>query len=278
MSDVPVPRNRLLASRALAIVLVLLAVAIVVFGVRLVRARMAQSRTVAADSRLAAQCPDVATDILAGASRTSVTGADGRVLGAAYVGPAGAATGVVLRQGASQTLCDWLPWARDLSRATGARVLLFDRRGRGSSPGDASVTQEPADTAAAVARLRADGTARVALVGSSMGNAVVYAALPGIRPAPCAVVSVSPVLSATDGTGTVDSSQPAGLIANTWLTWESGTSGIVTEVDAVKKALADAGLPTPHELPVDTRDHSLGLVTRHPEVADFIRKAVASCA
>ncbi len=264
-------------SRTLAIVFVVLALAIVVFGVRLVRLRMAANRTVAADATLAVQCPDVAADILARASRTTVTGTDGRVLGAAYVGPAGAPTGVVLRQGASQTLCDWLPWAADLSSATHARVLLFDRRGRGSSPGEADITKEPADTAAAVAHLRSDGTPAVALVGSSMGNSVLYAALPAIAPAPCAVASVSPVLSATDAHGTVDSGRPTGLIANTWLAWETGTSGIVREVDAIKAALTAAGLPAPHQLPVDTTDHSLGLVTKHSDVAAFLRQAVASC-
>lgn len=261
----------------MAIVLVLLLVAIVALAVQMVRDRMAAGRTVPADASLATQCPGVPATVLGKATRTTVTGTDGRVLGAAYVGPAGAKVGVVLRHGASQTLCDWLPWAADLSATTGARVLLFDRRGRGSSPGAADVTLEPGDTAAAVAHLRADGTAAVALVGSSMGNAVLYAALPGIHPSPCAVASVSPVLTATDDHGTVDGAHPTGLVANTWLTWEARNSAIVREVDTVKAALAKAGLPAPHELPVDSRDHSRALVNNHPQVVEFLRQAVASC-
>lgn len=86
--------------------------------------------TYAPDSPLAEQCDDVP----ATARRVTLRAEDGFELGAATVGPADAPVGVVLRQGAGQTICQWLPVADRVAADTGARVLLFDRRGFGSSP------------------------------------------------------------------------------------------------------------------------------------------------
>ena len=91
-----------------------------------------------------------------------------------------------------------------IAEETGARVLLFDRRGRGSSPGEGNLSAEPGDTAVAVERLREDGVRRVVLAGSSMGNSIMFSAVPDLAPAPCAVVSISPVLVSSDGHGVVD--------------------------------------------------------------------------
>ena len=112
------------------------------------------------ETPLADQCDDVPS----GASRVIVKADDGRTLGAALVGPSDATVGVVLRQGAGQTLCDWLPWAGEVGQQTGARVLLFDRRGRGSSPGASDLTAEPGDVAAAVA---ITATIKIAATGYS---------------------------------------------------------------------------------------------------------------
>jgi hypothetical protein len=67
------------------------------------------------DTPLADQCDDVPS----GASRVTVKADDGRTLGAALVGPRTASVGVVLRQGAGQTICDWLPWAGGSGRRPG---------------------------------------------------------------------------------------------------------------------------------------------------------------
>lgn len=224
--------------------------------------------TVPPTTPLAEQCEDVPD----GAERTTLTGQDGETLGGALLGPADAELGLVLRQGASQTICDWLPWAADVAEETGARVLLFDRRGMGSSPAAADLAAEPGDLRIAVRRLRADGAQRTALVASSMGNAVTYAALPELKPAPCVVVSISPVLVAS-GAGTVDGSDLTDVPANTWVAWETQNSGVAAGAEAIAAAAA-----APHELPVDTDHHSRQLVINHPEVEEFVLDGIRSCA
>ncbi len=108
----------------------------VVIGQRLWN-RYQLRRTVDPSTPLADQCDQVP----ANASRITLTASDGRTLGAALVGPDDATVGVVLRQGASQRICEWLPWASQVASDTGARILLFDRRGRGSSPGEGDLTK-----------------------------------------------------------------------------------------------------------------------------------------
>jgi pimeloyl-ACP methyl ester carboxylesterase len=231
-------------------------------------------RTVPPTTALNAQCDEVPE----GAERVTLTATDGQVLGGTIVGPADATVGVVLRQGASQTICEWLPWAGDLSEATGSRVLLFDRRGRGSSPGEGNLSAEPGDTAVAVERLRADGVRRVVLAGSSMGNSIMFSTLPDLAPAPCAVVSISPVLVSSDGHGVVDGTSLRALPANLWVTWEAQNPNIEHNVDLIRDAAAAQGNPAPHELGVDTMDHSRQLVLHHAEVRDLLVEAVSSCA
>ncbi len=225
--------------------------------------------TVPPTTPLADQC-DVVPH---GAERITLTGEDGATLGGALLGPADAELGLVLRQGASQTICDWMPWAGDVAERTGARVLLFDRRSRGSSPGAADLAAEPDDLRIAVRRLRADGAERIGLVASSMGNAVTYAALPDLDEPPCAVISISPVLVAS-GAGTADGSDLDGVPPNTWVAWETQNSGVAASAESI---VAAAG-PAAHELPVDTDHHSRQLVINHPEVEEFILEGVRSCA
>jgi hypothetical protein len=223
-------------------------------------------------SSLADQCGDVP----ANADRVALTGAGGRVLGAALVGPSSATVGVVLRQGASQTICDCLPWAGDVAAKTGARVLLFDRRGSGSSPGAANLTAEPADLVRAVRLLRGRGVDRVVVVGSSMGNAVTFSALPDL-PTPCALVAISPVLAASGAGGSVDGRSATPYPHNLWVTWEEQNPRIVAGVRLIRSRARQQHLPAPHLHGVATLDHSITLVEQHADVRAFLLNAVRSC-
>jgi len=247
----------------------LLLVAAAVVGWRLVSA----DPTYDARTPLADQCHDVPD----GAERVDLKGDGGFTLGGAVVGPSDALVGVVLRQGASQTICDWLPWAGAVAERTGARVLLFDRRGAGSSPGDADLTAEPGDLADAVALLRRQGAHRVAVVGSSMGNSVTFAALDTLRPAPCALVAVSPVLVSSDSHGTVDGRQADRYPPSLWLTWEEQNPAIVADVAHIRARARDQQNPAPHLHGVDTHDHSIRLVEEHGDVRAFLLQAIRSC-
>ncbi|MFT3874691.1 MAG: hypothetical protein QM714_18915 [Nocardioides sp.] len=261
-------KRLLVAVVALAIVV---AVGVVV-GQRLWN-RYQLRRTVDPSTPLADQCDQVP----ANASRITLTASDGRTLGAALVGPDDATVGVVFRQGASQRICEWLPWAGQVASDTGARILLFDRRGRGSSPGEGDLTKEPDDTLVAVRALRHTGVRRVALVASSMGNSIMFSALPSVRPAPCAVVSISPVLVSGDAHGTVNATALKRLPQNLWVTWETGNAGIDDNAKLILSRAGDEGLKDFRQLPVDTTDHSRQLILNHPEAADFVTQAIESC-
>lgn len=225
-------------------------------------------REVGADAPLDDQCGDVPDS----ASRLTLTGQDSRALGAASVGKQDATTAVVLRHGASQTLCDWLGWADDVAEETGARVVLFDRRGQGSSPGDDDLTPEPGDVAAAVALAREDGASQVVLVASSMGNDSTWNALPRIDGEVCAVVSVSPVVA----TGDVDALEPGVLPRAVWTTYEDENASIVATAERLLAVAKDAGAAH-RGLAVATDDHSLALVRNHDAAEEFVTEAIASC-
>lgn len=225
------------------------------------------------NTALTEQCDDVPDD----AERITLSRPDGMTLGAALVGPPDAQVGVVLRQGAGQSICEWLPWAGDLAEATGARVLLFDRRGRGSSPGEADLTAERADLASAVTLLRDRGADEVGLVASSMGNSVMFSALGQVSPPPCAVVAISPVLTASDSVGTVDGTPMERLPDNVWVAYEEQNDSIVAGAELIGSRADELGVSPPHLLPVDTPDHSIGLVQNHDEVRDFVVDAIGSC-
>lgn len=228
----------------------------------------ARHHTVSPGSALTSQCDQVPDS----AQRVTLTAEDGRRLGGALVGPDDAAVGVVFRQGASQTICEWLPEAGELADRAGVRVLLFDRRGFGSSPGDADLAAEPGDLATATAMLRERGVDQVILMASSMGNSVLFTALPTITPAPCAVVSISPVLTSSDPRGSLDGSALRGLPGNLWITWETGNPGVAEAAERIA-----AVVPQSHTLSVDTAHHSIGLVTQHAEVRAFLADAARSC-
>jgi esterase/lipase len=84
----------------------------------------------------------------------------------------GRSTVVLAHQGGS-SLCGELAYVRRLTSA-GFRVLAFDFRGYGASASPAGATAQlelGRDLAAAVARSRADGAAKVFVIGASMGGA-----------------------------------------------------------------------------------------------------------
>lgn len=259
-----------LGRSALAVVV---AGAVVVVGAVIGWRLIADEPTYDPRTPLADQCDDVPAD----AERITLTPDDGMTLGGALVGSPGAEVGVVLRQGAGQTICDWLPWASDVVEETGARVLLFDRRGQGSSPGDGDLSAEPGDLASAVDLLQRRGADRVAVVGSSMGNSVTFAGLDDLASPPCALVAISPVLVSSDSGGTVDGSAAEPYPSNIWLTWEEQNSGIVAEAELIQSRARDLHVPAPHVHSVDTDDHSIGLVEKHDDVRAFVLDAIRSC-
>ena len=257
---------------AIAVVLAVVAVGFFVVG-RIGWNYLQRHRTVDPSTALDKQCDDVPE----GATRLTLTADDDTVLGAVLVGPEDATVGVVLRQGASQTICEWLPWAGEVAADTGAKVLLFDRRGRGSSPADGNLSAEPGDTLVAIRELRDSGVDEVAMVASSMGNSIMFSTVPTVQPPPCAVVSISPVLTSSDGHGVVDGSRLEGLPDSVWVTWEEGNPSVADNAQRIVARAADQGLPPVHELSIDTTDHSRQLVLNHPEAASFVTDAIASC-
>ncbi len=127
----------------------------------------------------------------AGESRpVHLTASDGARIYGLELGSSGR-TGVVLAHQYLSDHCEWIDFAKEL-RAAGVRVLALDFRGYGASTvGRGSGVRLDRDVAAAAARLRADGSTRIYLVGASMGGTAVLAAGRWIQPAVAGVVSLS---------------------------------------------------------------------------------------
>lgn len=259
-------RARVRATGAAVLVLALIAG----IGWLLIAPRIAayqeRHRTVAPDTPLAEQCVE---DIPDSAERIVLTASDGTKLGGATVGASDAHTAIVLRQGAGQRICQWLPFAAELAEQAGVRVVLFDRRGRGSSPAPADLTKEPDDLQVAVRYAVEHGADRIALLASSMGNSIMFAAVGDLAPTPCAVVSVSPVLVSD-----VDGSDPRHLPAKVFVVSEERLSGTV---ESLRTAADDQGAVF-ESLLLDTGDHSLQLVKNHDDAQRFIIDSVKTCA
>ena len=257
-------RGRVILGRVVLAVTVLFLAAAALVAVDLIRTEP----TLRAGAPLRDQCDQAPPD----AERLVLTAEDGFRLGGALVGPEDAKVGLVLRQGAGQTICEWLPLAGRIADEAGARVLLFDRRGQGSSRGVGDLTAEAGDTTRAAAWLRAHGTTRVGLIASSMGNSVVFSAVPGLAMKPCVVVAISPVLVSSDRNGTVDGTPLTGLPENVWVVSETGNAQVATYAKRIRKKTG-----TTHQLTINTQVHSIGLVRQFPEVADFVVEAASSC-
>ncbi|MEZ5096611.1 MAG: hypothetical protein R2731_11130 [Nocardioides sp.] len=86
------------------------------------------------------------------------------------------------------------------------------------------------------------------------------------------------MLVSSDAHGVVDGSATRDLPDDVWVTWETGNPGIADLAASIVAHAGEQGLPTPHQLPVDTTDHSRQLVLRHDEVTAFLLDAVRSCA
>jgi pimeloyl-ACP methyl ester carboxylesterase len=101
-------------------------------------------------------------------------------------------TAVVLVHQSDGDLCQWVPYARRLSRL-GYLALAVDLRGYGSS----QVRHYPAnqrlagDVAAAAREARLLGARKVVLLGASIGGSAVLAAAANVRPPVAGVISVS---------------------------------------------------------------------------------------
>jgi esterase/lipase len=70
-------------------------------------------------------------------------------------------------------VCGWLPYLTTLEQA-GLRVIAFDFRGTGDSPTAVTSAGQSAydrDFAAAIRRLRADGSSKIVVIGASLGGA-----------------------------------------------------------------------------------------------------------
>jgi alpha/beta superfamily hydrolase len=257
-------RQRVVSRVVLSLTVLFLVVA-AVWAALLIRAEPATEGAPVTD-----QCPSAP----AGAVRVEIDADGGLALGGAVVGPEDAAAGLVVRQGGGESFCDWLPLADRIASETETRVLLFDRRGEGASPGKADLSAEPDDVVTAVAWLRSQGTVSIGLLASGLGNASTYAALPDLSPTPCVVVSVSPVLQRLDGTGGVDGTALAKVPSNVWVVNETRNQAVVTNA----RRIATASRASPdHRLAIEAKASSLGLVRRFPEVADFVVDGVDSC-
>jgi dienelactone hydrolase len=102
--------------------------------------------------------------------------------------------GVVLAHMSDGDLCQWMPYAQTLAKA-GYQVLAMDLEGRGSAGYVQYEGDQPLpyglDVAAAARYLRAQGAAKVVLVGASMGGTSVLAGAAVARPLVNGVVSLS---------------------------------------------------------------------------------------
>ena len=102
--------------------------------------------------------------------------------------------GVALGHESDGTLCNWMPFARILSKA-GYRVIAFDfRNSRGSSAhvNGARSQNLDLDFVAASGVLRARGASRVLLVGASLGGTAALVAGSEVAPSVAGVAALSP--------------------------------------------------------------------------------------
>lgn len=244
--------------------------------------------TAAPDSGLTAQCPEAP----ANAHRVTVSTADGARLGAAVIGAPSAALGVVISQGASSTICDWLPTAADLA-ARRSRGLIVDRRGTGSSPGPANLGREPGDVSTAGTWLLRTGARKLLLVGSSMGTVSAFVAASPTGPAdavtpanpaaptlaspPCGVALISPLAAVGNGSGGVNSLAVRTWPSRLWVAYEQGRSGIAADADRVAERVRGAGGTVVRMAGIPTKHPSLQLLRRHAEARALLADAATAC-
>lgn len=226
-----------------------------------------------------------------GASRLRIVAADGADLGAASLGPSSAPTTVLVSYGQSQTLCDWLPIAARVAKDTGARVVVVDRRGVGSSGGDDDARHWTSDLAAAARAVR--GQSRLVAVGASLGSIVTFIAASAsgpagavtpaasdtarISPGACAAVLVSPLADLEVGGATISSLAVTSFTRPLWLVYEAANPTISGDAAAIARRVRGEGRARVHTRAVATADHGLDLLEHHPDALALVEGAVRSC-
>ncbi len=101
-------------------------------------------------------------------------------------------TGFVLAHQDPGDVCDWLPFARELSSAhPGYQLLCLDFAGYGNSDSPTDGDQRDVNIAAGVKYLREHGAGVVLLMGASMGGNSSVVAAAAIQPAVAGVISLS---------------------------------------------------------------------------------------
>jgi pimeloyl-ACP methyl ester carboxylesterase len=173
--------------------------------------------------------------------------------------------GVVLSHQLGSDFCEWVPYAKQLSRQ-GYRVLAFSFRGSGSSDaGKASPARLDRDVVAAAGELRRLGARRVVIVGASMGGTASLVAAPALRPAPKLVVS----LSGPSYFGGLDASKAVPRFRGPVL-FSAGADddGFPSDARGLYRASAS---PAKRLLIVAGADHGSALVTYHPRVRNVLQ-------
>jgi dienelactone hydrolase len=111
---------------------------------------------------------------------------DTRLIG---IGLGSGPRGVVLAHENRASLCNWLPYARQLA-AAGYRVLAYDSRNSGSS-GNSPRSSLDLDVVAAAEALRRSGAQRVVLGGASIGATAALVGAAALADPPAGVYSLS---------------------------------------------------------------------------------------
>lgn len=129
-------------------------------------------------------------NFLEGTKQVSFTDDKGTRLSGVEVGSG--TTGFVLAHQDPGDVCDWLPFARELtSKTKGYRMLCLDFMGYGNSDTGTDGDRRDLNIVAAAGYLRQHGVTTVVLLGASMGaNASVVAAAE-LQPPAAAVISMS---------------------------------------------------------------------------------------
>ncbi|GAB1822757.1 alpha/beta fold hydrolase [Herbidospora sp. RD11066] len=221
---------------------------------------------VAPDSPLADQCDTVPP----GAERVTLLADDGIRLGAAVVGPATATAGVAVAHGAGHTLCDWLPEMSALAGKLNVRVIIPDRRGKGSSEGEEEVAALAGDLHKALTWLRDDGATKLAALGSSYGGPIAVLATQRATALPmCTAIAVSPLTGIEGGVAPLAENRPVPSL------WTVAETAFAANATALFERIPQTTKGQIKILPVG--DHSLGLLRQHPEAMTFVEEAIRSC-
>ncbi|WP_084557272.1 alpha/beta fold hydrolase [Hamadaea tsunoensis] len=168
-------------------------------------------------------------------------------------------TGIVILHMYGDDVCQPTPFAKVLA-GDGYRVLVFDFAGFGVST--AAGASRDDQVAAAVATLRGEGVADVALVGGSMGATTTLGVAADIKPPLKAVVALSPPISFDSDnsiSGAARLTMPALIACGEY---EPDYPGYVKDIgDAIPKSV-------PHTVTMVSGSSSHGLALTDPYIGD----------